>query len=91
MPYLETVDELTEALADMLGIYDQRLRFSGMSVAETRVYTAARQEWDRDHADDCGCRMCWTFDIRNRIRAAVANEARLAGGQRVLFPEGHMS
>jgi hypothetical protein len=57
MPYLETVDELTEALADMLGIYDQRLRFAGMSVAETRVYTEARQ----------------------------------AGGQMVLFPEGHMS
>lgn len=74
MPMLETVDELAEALADMVGIYNQGLRFVGMTVAESR----ACLDWNEDHAEDCQCRMCWCGAMAARIRQAVAHEERLA-------------
>ena len=74
MPYIELPDELAEALADMLGIsFRQKLRFVGLSIEES----AARDDWDVDHADDCGCRVCWTGAIARRIRTSVANEQAL--------------
>lgn len=79
MPYLESVEELAEALADMLGIYNQGLQFVGMTVAETRAYNNSRShgDCDGDHADTCQCRMCWTAAMERRIRAAVHHEAAL--------------
>ena len=77
MPYLETVEELTEALADMLGLYQQRLKFVGMTHQETRAQVEQSGDWSGDHADDCECRMCWCGRMETRIRTAVANEARL--------------
>jgi hypothetical protein len=80
MPNMETVDELAEALADMLGIYNQGLQFVGMTVAETRKYNDKRShgDCDGDHADTCQCRMCWCGEMERRIRAAVANEQVVA-------------
>jgi hypothetical protein len=75
MPYLETVPELAEALADMLGIYGQHLRFVGMTVAESRQLRASGDASGfESHADDCGCRQCWTGAMERRIRQAVAHE-----------------
>lgn len=62
MPYLETVEELAEALADACGVYNQRLILL---------------PHEQGHADECGCRMCWCGRIELRIRAAVAHEQRL--------------
>ena len=76
MPYLETVGELAEGLADLCGIYSQGLHFIGMTREESRAQT----EWIADHADDCTCRACWTEAMARRIRAAVANEQRLKAG-----------
>ena len=73
MPYLETVGELAEALADMLGLYSQGLHFVGMTREESR----AQIDWIADHADDCFCRTCWTTAMERRIRTAVANAQRL--------------
>jgi hypothetical protein len=62
MPYLETVEELAEALADTLGIYNQGLKLLPD---------------EQGHADDCVCRMCWAGRMEQRIRDAVANEHRI--------------
>lgn len=80
MPYIEIVDDLVESLADTLGIYNQRRRFDGLSVEASRalVEQSSHGDSDYDHADDCACRMCWCADMARRIRAAVANEQRLA-------------
>ena len=75
MPYIELPDELAEALADMLGIYRQKLRFVGWTIEDS----VAHDDWDVAHADDCGCRACWTAAIARRIRASVANEQALHG------------
>jgi hypothetical protein len=77
MPYVETVEDLTERLADMLGIYNQGIHFVGLTPLESRQ----QDDWLVDHADDCQCRMCWCGAMERRIRAAVANEHRLAGVQ----------
>jgi hypothetical protein len=75
---MENVEELAEALADLLGIYNQRLQFVGMTVEETRRYNDLRPhgDCDGDHDTACGCRMCWTAAMERRIRAAVHNEER---------------
>lgn len=80
MPYIETIDDLVGSLADTLGIYNQRRRFHGLSVAESRarVEKSPDSGSDYDHANDCGCRMCWCARMARRMRAAVANEERLA-------------
>jgi hypothetical protein len=62
MPYLETVDELAEALADALGIYNQKLQL----LPE-----------EQGHTDTCGCRQCWCGRMEVRIRAAVHHDAVL--------------
>ena len=72
MPYRETVSELAEALADMLGIYNHGIRFVGLTPVESR----AQADWIADHADDCTCRMCWCGQMEQRIREAVTNEQR---------------
>ena len=81
MPYLETVEELAEALADMLRIYQQRPTFVGMTLQETRAQIAATGDWNGDHADDCACRGCWCASMERRIRQAVAHETHLAHGK----------
>ena len=73
MPYIETVCELAEALADMIGVYNQHIHFVGMTRQESREQT----DWIADHANDCGCRACWMAAMERRIRAAVANKERL--------------
>jgi hypothetical protein len=80
MPYLETVEELAEALADLLGIYNQGLQFVGMTVKETRAYNDSRShgDCDGDHAHTCQCRMCWIAAMERRIRAVVAHEQILS-------------
>ena len=72
MPYSETVEELAEALADWLGIYNRGIHFVGMTPAESRQQTD--QLWD--HADDCQCRMCWCGAMERRIRASVRVEEK---------------
>ena len=72
MPYRENVSELAEALADMLGIYNHGIRFVGLTPAESRAET----DWSVDHAEDCACRACWSGQMEQRIREAVANERR---------------
>jgi hypothetical protein len=55
---LETPDELAGALADMLGLYNQGLLFEGLTSKETRTMEKTGN-FDKHHADDCVCRMCW--------------------------------
>ena len=73
MPYVETVEELAEALADRLGIYNNGIRFVGHNTAQSRQMYAEGCI-TVDHADDCQCRMCWCGRMEKRIRDAVANE-----------------
>lgn len=77
MPYLETVEELAEALANLLGVYNQGMRLEGdippsevRHLLDTQLY---------HHSTDCECRGCWCAAMENRIRAAVAHEKRLQG------------
>ena len=63
MPYLETVEELAEALADACGIYNQ-----GLVLLEPP---------EEGHAESCQCRACWCGQLERRIRRAMGNEARL--------------
>ena len=59
-PYRETVEELVEVLADMVGIAAQGLQeYSHLT-----------------HAPTCQCRRCWCDRTAQRIRAAVRYEAR---------------
>jgi hypothetical protein len=81
MPILETVEELAEALADMMGIYQQALQAEGRTIQETRERVAQTGDRDFDHADTCGCRQCWCGHMERRIRAAVAHERLLDGAQ----------
>ena len=69
MPYLETVEELAESLADMLGIYNHQLRLVNP------------HDEGSSHTDDCGCRKCWCGVMEERMRAAVRNEVTLTGAQ----------
>ena len=83
MPYLETVGELAEALADRLGIYNHGIHFVGMTAAQSRQ----QADWIYDHADDCECRACWCGRMERRIRAAVAHEEQFATRRHAA--EGH--
>ena len=82
MPYIETVEELAEAVADMIGIYNYGIKFVGHTNEESRQMHAEGCIMV-DHADDCGCRMCWTGGMEHRIRDAVANEQRLMAADRL--------
>lgn len=73
MPYRESVEELAEALADMLGIYSQGLEFVGKTRAESRQILA-EAGWIYDHAPTCECRTCWCGRMERRIHAAVAHD-----------------
>jgi hypothetical protein len=77
MPYCETVPELAEAIADMLGIYQQGLQREGLTILETKALVDATGEWDFDHADTCACRQCWCAWMEDRIRKAVSFDALL--------------
>mgnify|MGYP001566689063 CR=1 FL=1 len=70
MPYVETVEELAERIAEMLGIYNQGRKFVGMTPVESRAQT----DWSADHAEDCQCRTCWCGAMERRIRGAVAHD-----------------
>jgi hypothetical protein len=75
MPYRETVSELVEALADLCGVYNQGLRFAGMTVEASREFHGSgAASGHENHADDCGCRLCWTGRLQARIRAAVSHD-----------------
>lgn len=72
-PSLETVAELAEALADMLGLSNQHVRFAHMPVAESgQLQSSGAASGSENHADDCGCRLCWCGQMEARIRAATA-------------------
>lgn len=75
MPYIETMEELVEELADMLGIYNQGLCLVGIPAAETRTIEDPQCY---DHAETCDCRGCWCARLAHRIRQAVAHEALLS-------------
>lgn len=62
MPYIETVEELAESLADLCGIYRQGLHLENP------------EDEGSNHTDACRCRQCWCGRIERRIRAAVAVE-----------------
>ena len=66
MPYLETVEELAEALADACGIYNQ-----GLVLLEPP---------EEGHAESCRCRACWCGRMERRIRGAVDNEVHRRRG-----------
>lgn len=68
MPYLETVEELAEHLADLLGIYNQGMRLVGVPDADVRQ---VEDTGLYDHADVCQCRGCWCAAMERRIRGAV--------------------
>ncbi len=68
MPEIETVDDLAERLADMMMVYS--------SDRCAAVDCECREEWG-NHQDECLCRMCFTSDIRRRIRESVENERKL--------------
>ena len=72
MPYIESVEELAEALADMLGIYNQGMRLVGVPDAEVRNIADTQLY---DHTDDCACRGCWCARMEQRIRAAALHDA----------------
>lgn len=62
MPYLETPEELADKLADLAGVY------------------GAHDEERCSGGEDLRycCRICWVSVVQDRIREAVANEAKLA-------------
>jgi hypothetical protein len=74
MPKPETVEELAESLADMLGLHNRGIQKHGLTVEQTRRLIDATGEWHFDHAESCQCRMCWCGELGRRIRAAVAND-----------------
>ena len=55
MVHLETVEELAESLADLVGVYGCLLDDTGFS----------------DHPADCKCRICFVSDITERIRQVM--------------------
>ena len=69
MPFIETPQDLAEELANWLGIYeDVRCH----SLPDTQdIYG------DREHAEDCNCRVFWVPLMINRIRKAVQNEMEM--------------
>ena len=64
MPYIETVDELAESIADRFGVYQD-------------CTCGCQEDEFAFHHDECLCRFCFTGDLRLRIRAAVENEKKL--------------
>lgn len=76
MPYIETVEELAEALADLCGIYRSGIHFVGYTPEASRSM-AGIGDMEYDHAPSCQCRQCWAGHMEQRIRNAVANEQRL--------------
>jgi len=66
MPYIETVNELAEAIANMIGIYGTNKCACGCGDDE-----------QDDHADKCSCRSCFVGGIEQRIRQAVGNDEKL--------------
>lgn len=64
MPFIETVDELVESIADYAGRYG-----SNNCGCE---YVDEDGDHLGDHKDDCNCRMCFVSEMRSRIMKAVA-------------------
>ena len=84
MPYIESVEELAEALADMLGIYNQCMQLVGVPDAEVRHIVDTQLY---DHTDDCGCRGCWCARMQRRIRSAAAYDVQHSAAPRRQGPE----
>ena len=63
MPYIETLEEIVESLADSLGIYNQKRKL------------VDPEDEGSSHTDACGCRQCWGGRLKVRIRTAVYGEA----------------
>lgn len=61
MPYIETVDDLADILADRLGIYEDRRCQRNDSA-------------DITHVEHCSCRVNWVPAMADRMRQAVKNE-----------------
>ncbi len=64
MPYLETPEELADAIADLCGVY------GGCTYPD--VDTTGNQD-----CRNCKCRGGFVADMTERIRAAVRNERQL--------------
>ena len=63
MPFIETVSEVVEWIADQAGIYgDPRCKPTENDIA---------------HIDNCTCRQFWTDHVERRLRQALVNEAML--------------
>lgn len=62
MPYIETLDDILEDLANKLYIY-------GCQYSEEELIDG--------HPHDCKCRTCWYMEMEDRIRKAIENEKLL--------------
>jgi len=62
MVELETVEELAEDIADLVGIYGCLPDDTGFS----------------DHPQDCKCRICFVSNMTERIKQAVQHDIFLA-------------
>lgn len=78
MPHIETVDDLAEHIADIIGIYGTDCDVDDCGCQDVcKIWPCeCRSAWP-DHGNECMCRMCFTSDIRRRIRESVENDARL--------------
>ena len=69
MPHIEAVDDLAEYLADQMGIYG--------TACDVQDCGCKDEDGLGDHSEDCKFRVCFTSEIRRRIRGSVENEARV--------------
>jgi hypothetical protein len=60
MPYVESVSELAEWIADKMGVYCE--------------HDDQDEAYDTDHDDGNQCRIGFTIEMGDRIRQAVAND-----------------
>jgi hypothetical protein len=68
MPYIETVNELVENLADMCDIYCYQCK--GLD-----------DDDEAEHIEEMSCRHFFVGDIANRMREAVKREQALAANK----------
>ena len=78
MAQIETVDDLAEYLADQMGIYGTSCDVQDCGCKDVcNVWPCKCNSGVGNHSGDCMCRMCFTSDMKRRIRESVANEARV--------------
>ncbi len=78
MPHIETVDDLAESLANMMGIYGITCDVEDCGCRDVcKIWPCECLSRLGDHSDSCMCRMCFTSEMRRRIRESVENEVKL--------------